>query len=363
MSEKSLEAPTLPPYTEHAADETIELTSLTSWTSSSASSSTAVHLAATDISSSSLSSIPTYADSTVLPNSQLQIQTPGKACLSLPTPQRPDPIPIFTLTPSGNLDRPLYLSIRPTAHSGSCFLTRADDETGTPLTTTHYRFGPGRPPVVTLKNPAHDRVLSHGHPQADRKGSNEDQSQSQSQEGGEGEESFEILDRSLFTRAVRFQVPSLGSFGWRYASARELVAADADSMLVCEVFLRDPDQTISGSCEVHGPGHGPSHSFGARLGLGKHGDKDNVGKKEKKKKKESGHRIASLIRNEAYRSPGSGRSSAGNGGRLILDLGVFDDKVRERVQWLVATTALVMLKREVDRRRAQQVGILAAVVS
>ncbi|KAI3327882.1 hypothetical protein HD806DRAFT_338631 [Xylariaceae sp. AK1471] len=335
-SDTSLKAPTLPPYTEHAADEAIELTSLTS--SSSSSSSTAIHSTATDTSPSS-STVPAYANSIFTPTNQLQIQTPGKACLSLPTPQRPDPIPIFTLTLSGDLDRPLYLSIRPQTRSGSCFLTHGDDETETPLTTTTYRFGPGRPPVVVLGGHSPSKSI-------DGKGGNE----------GEGEESFEITGRNIFSRAICFDVGSLGSFGWRYANSKERASAGADSLLVCEVFLplTNPNPDTNSSSAPH---HQHRYSLGAKLGLG------NKEQDSSKKKKPSAHRIAQLVRNETFRSPGSSRSSAGNGGRLMLDLRVFDEKIRERVQWLVVTTAVSMLKREVDRRRGQQAATIAAVVS
>ncbi|GAW23670.1 hypothetical protein ANO14919_132450 [Xylariales sp. No.14919] len=320
-SEASLRAPTLPPYTEHAGaisgDEDIELASLSPSTSASS-------CAPTTAAGPSCS-----ADTIFTPTKQLQIQTPGKSILSAPTPARPDPIPIFELTPSGHLDRPLYLSVRPERSSGSCFLTHGDDETQAPLTTTTYRFGPGRRPVVVLGDPARNPAIGTG------------------VQGGEGSQpdepegqGFEIAGRSVFSRAVRFGVPGLGAFGWRYGNASERAAAAADSLLVCEVFL---------------PAEHHKARIGARLGFGKHG--------EESKGKDVPRRVAQLVRNETLRSPGSTRSSAGNGGRLVLDLSVFDEKLRERAEWLVVTTAVTMLKREVDRRRAQQIAVIGAIVS
>ncbi|KAI1745329.1 hypothetical protein F4680DRAFT_99511 [Xylaria scruposa] len=321
----SLEAPTLPPYTEHAnsgpGNDDIELASLSPSTSTSSHAAPAP--SATGPSSSSSSSSP----SIFTPTKQLQIQTPGKNLISFPTPQRPDPIPIFTLDSQGHLERPLYLSVRPDARSGSCFLTHGDDESQTPLSTTTYRFGPGRPPVVVLGDPAQDPAE------------------------GKEEQGFEILDRNLFSRAARFQVPELGSFGWRYANSRERAGAGADSLLVCETYLPETAPSLQQQQHHH------KTSISVRLRLKK---QDSEGGKE-----EEGipHRIAQLVRNETYRTPGTTRSSAGNGGRLMLDLSVIDEKKRERVEWLVVTTALTMLKREVDRRRAQQIAAIGAIAS
>ncbi|KAK5629335.1 hypothetical protein RRF57_005050 [Xylaria bambusicola] len=320
-SQTSLRAPTLPPYSEHAGTNSlyddIELASLSSSTSAS------LHAPETSVIAGSSSS---SSSSNFTPTRHLQIQTQGKNLLSFPTPTRPDPIPVFTLTPSGHLDRPLYLSVRPNYHSGSSFLTYGDDETQTPLTTTTYRFGfgPGRRPVVVLGDPTRNPPLSlsqsdsledeHSHESA----SNEDNTQADTQ-------GFEIAGKNLFTRAIRFTVPGLGTFGWRYGNAEERASFAADSLLICEVY--------------------------------------SAANAANKKGKENGIRIAQLVRNEIYRSPGSSRSSAGNGGRLMLDLSAFEEKRRERVEWLVVTTAISVLKREVDRRRAQQIATIGAIVS
>ncbi|KAI0424910.1 hypothetical protein F5Y09DRAFT_123454 [Xylaria sp. FL1042] len=336
-SEPSLKAPTLPPYTEYAsAGEDIELASL----SSSSSHTT------TPAEPSSSSSSPSAATSTFTPTKQLQIQTQGKHLLSFPTPTRPDPIPIFTLTPTGHLDRPLYFSVRPQQRSGSCFLTHAD-ETQAPLTTTTYRFGygPGRRSIVVLGDPTQNPALTIQRGQLSEGGEGEGEGEAEGErerEGGEQAEeqqAFEIAGRSLFSRAIRFHVPGLGTFGWRYADSSERAAASADSLLVCEVFHDDTHN---------------SHNSGDRH------DKKGKGK-GKGEEKEKSRRIAQLVRNETCRTPGTSRSSAGNGGRLMLDLSVFEEKSRERVEWLVVTTAVTMLKREVDRRRSQQIAAIAAV--
>ncbi len=73
--------------------------------------------------------------------------------------------------------------------------------------------------------------------------------------------------------------------------------------------------------------------------------------------------MAQLVRNADLRSPGSSASSAGNGGRLLVDLSLWAAEETERAKHevLVVTTALCMLKKEVDRRRAQQFAAMAAM--
>ncbi|KAI1368974.1 hypothetical protein F5Y08DRAFT_208730 [Xylaria arbuscula] len=374
-SQSSVGASTLPSYTKHAGanpaydddDDDIELASLSSSTLASSRAPGAPAIAGGPSSHST-------TNSTFTPTKHLQIQTQGKNLLSFPTPTRPDPIPIFTLTPTGHLDRPLYLSVRPHYRSGSSFLAYGDDDTQTPLTTTTYRFGygPGRRPIVVLGDPARNPPLSHSHSHshshslADDEDENQHQHQHQHPHEGtarqirsgeeeasaeaeeQGTQGFEITKKSLFTRAIRFAVPGLGTFGWRYGSAEERASFAADSLLICEVFSLlsspSPQQSLSGSSNK-----------GSSSSIKKEKEKGGEGK--------NGIRIAQLVRNETYRSPGSTRSSAGNGGRLMLNLSPFEEKRRERVEWLVVTTLISVLKREVDRRRAQQIATIGAIVS
>ena len=69
------------------------------------------------------------------------------------------------------------------------------------------------------------------------------------------------------------------------------------------------------------------------------------------------------MRNAEFRSKGSSSSSAGNGGRLEIDLGPWDGAgekgEREMAVIMVVTTCLVMLKREVDQRRMQQIAMMS----
>lgn len=75
----------------------------------------------------------------------------------------------------------------------------------------------------------------------------------------------------------------------------------------------------------------------------------------------NGKTIAALVRNEDTRTPGSKSSSAGNGGELFLgeEVGGKEGIAEE----LVIATVLLMLKKEIDRRRMVQFLVIASAVS
>ncbi|KAH8907236.1 hypothetical protein BR93DRAFT_928106 [Coniochaeta sp. PMI_546] len=256
-----------------------------------------------------LSSPPPYNSAhTFHPTLHLQIQTPGKPWLSLPIPPKPIPIPIFDVNPEDNSlsSEPRYISVRPGRGSGSSYLVSGASHDAKPLSTTTYRFGPGKPPSVSLFLPS-----SQGHRDA------------------EGEEeawdTFSILSTSLLSRSQRLHHTRLGTFEWRYASRAERKAMKANSVLVLDKIVK---VAVAGG-----------------------------------KEEEIRRTVALFVRNEETRTPGSSAGSAGNGGRLMVDLSAWDEgeKIeREMAVVLVVTTAIAMLKKEVDRRRAQQIAIIAA---
>ncbi|RYP63603.1 hypothetical protein DL771_009211 [Monosporascus sp. 5C6A] len=335
--EHSLEAP--PPYTEFSqgADDAAAPPSSTLTRTSSVS--TAQGAEAETDRRNAESSTSSTAQPAFRPTVQLQIQTDGKRWLSLPLPCKSDRvIPVFSVSPDGKTilgdgdddeGRPLYISLKSRKSSGSGsvrHLVRGDEYDAevkkenpdlTPLATTTYRFGPGRPPTVLLGHPADpDRV-----------------------------ETIEVASRGVVTRAVELRT-SFGVFAWRYAGSKEReacvlgvepdggAAAALDNLLVFEHLIDEGD----------GDGNGSGNGGKKRAAQA---PRANV------------RRVAQFVRNSEFRTPGSSARTAGNGGRLMLDLSGFDEKLRERVQWLVVTTALVMLKKEVDRRRAAQIAILA----
>jgi hypothetical protein len=322
-----------------------------------------VELARLDSTSPSiLSAPPPYKDEednnaplssgTFHPTVHFQIQTTGKQWMSLPFAPKPDPIPVFALDPTDTVYStasltPHFTSTRPERSSGSCYLTT--NPTNTTAATTTYRFGPGRPPLVRLFSPhnppltptARDRLLFS---KDDNNNNNNDNDHSGAWDA------FPVTSLGLLTRSVAFR-SRLGSFQWRYGSRRErraamAAAADAggvlagcgvtevSSLLVLERVVRVASCDSSGSSSRSGSGEEEVRTV-----------------------------VAHFVRGEGCRTPGSGASSAGNGGRLVMDLGIWeggDVKVeREMALLMVVSTCLVMLKREVDRRRAQQIAIMA----
>ncbi|KAF2397263.1 hypothetical protein EJ06DRAFT_533448 [Trichodelitschia bisporula] len=129
-----------------------------------------------------------------------------------------------------------------------------------------------------------------------------------------GDGAVNVLVRSRWcSREQRFVLPNQGEVGWVYRRERDEVAGKKVSRLVLEV------------------GEG----------------KEVV-------------RLAQLVRNEESRAPGSKRCDAGNGGALEMD-------ARAMERWgvgeeVVVATCLLMLKKEIDRRRVVQMMVIAGVV-
>lgn len=320
------------------------------------------------------------------PTLSLQIQTPGKPWLSLPVPTRPDPIPVFTRsdilggsTSHNSSSDPAYVSHRPKRSSGTSYLisssTTSPAGEHNPVSTTTYRFGPNRPAVVRLFDLT-STVKPFSVSTVDNGKSDEEANNITAQDAAAWD-AFELQPRGLLTRAVRFKT-RLGTFEWRYASRKERKAlSDASTV---------SSRSASGFLTATQPSLGEVDSllvldrivrvFGAQNGAGS--------SKKEKEGEEIRTPVARLIRGAATRSPGSGASTAGNGGLLQVDLGrrgggvwgmvqgeaeEEDGDVKkggegmetelEMARVLVVTTAISMLKKEVDRRRAHQIAIMA----
>lgn len=126
---------------------------------------------------------------------------------------------------------------------------------------------------------------------------------------------FEIIGKGLLTRAIRFETRRWGRFEWRYGSKSERAQCDANNLLILEKVSTE--------------------------GM----------------TKDSRVKVAQLIRNDTFRTPGTNRYAAGNGGRLEMDLGEKNQHIDEVV---VVVTCLVMLKREIDRNRATKIGMMSS---
>lgn len=305
----------------------IELTNIPSSTSTSTSSLPPTYDDATAASSShaadaesSAGAQATAAAPSFTPTVHLQIETSGKQWLSLPTGTRPDPVPVYRVEAGSWApdSTPAYVSLRFSRNDGSCQLVRGDDESQTPVCTTLYRFGPGKPPNFRLPQSLISPHTPPAGPDQRRDGEVEEEEEIDGLD-------LKIASRSITSRTQLLKTP-LGTFQWRYASRKERAAVPgADDLLVCEIVET------------------------AALAGGR-------------KTEETTTRVAQLVRGEGTRSMGSGRSTAGNGGRLMVDLARWADLKgggREAVEVLVVASCVCMLKKEVDRRRMQQIMIMA----
>ncbi|KAK4156666.1 hypothetical protein C8A00DRAFT_40881 [Chaetomidium leptoderma] len=313
---------------------------------------------------STLSAPPPYdqaepSSSAFHPTVHLQIEAPGKPWLSLPLPPRPEPIAVFALHPddastsAAALSTPKFTSIRPERSSGSCYLTTSpphDETTQIPaLATTTYRFGPNRPPRIRLFSPhSTPSGLSPTTLHALLSSTSHDEDNNLV-EGGEQDpaavawDTFTITPLGLLTRAIGFRT-RLGTFQWRYGSRRERHAAAAAQ-----------------SQQHKGQGEVSSLLVLERVVHVAAAQTSSVPNKKKDEKVRTV--VAHFLRGEGYRTPGSSGSTAGNGGRLVMDLGMWGGadfkEDGEMAVVMVVATCLLMLKREIDRRRTQQIAIMA----
>jgi hypothetical protein len=197
-------------------------------------------------------------------------------------------------------------------------------------------------------------------------------------------DSFKVTSLGLLTRAVTFR-SRLGTFEWRYASRRERQAVRLGLGF-------EPVVTGSSASSI-------TDSDSDNLEDGKEGDDDDdeisnmlvlervvriataqsshltsSSSRNWMKKQKSGNSeevrtvVARFLRGPRYRTPGSSASSAGNGGRLMVDPSMWESEngggekgESEMAMVMIVTTCLVMLKKEVDRRRAQQMAVMGAI--
>lgn len=165
------------------------------------------------------------------------------------------------------------------------------------LVSTIYRWGPGRRPRLNIYGFESKVSIEQA---------------IDGEEGVSGGEVINVQSKSVLSRAQVFET-SFGRFEWRYGNKEERRSLDADSLLILEKV---------------------------------------DGMKSKK-----GTKVAMLVRNDEFRTPGSVRYSGGNGGRLIMDLRIWEDDKKvdggggggEGVEAFVVASCILMLKREADR--------------
>ncbi|KAF5004951.1 hypothetical protein FDECE_8566, partial [Fusarium decemcellulare] len=164
--------------------------------------------------------------------------------------------------------------------------------------------GPGRPPKI--------RLIGNGTDQDD---------------SSTLEEEFELGCKGVLTRSVIMRT-HLGTFEWRYSSRAERRAAQAwvgEEVGCLLIFDQVTNVALAG------------------------------GKQEERRRK-----VAQFVRSDSLRTEGSRRSSAGNGGRLMLDLREWADRKgeAEQMELLAVASCISMMKKEIDRRRMHQTMVI-----
>jgi hypothetical protein len=156
------------------------------------------------------------------------------------------------------------------------------------------------------------------------------------------EDTFLLQGTSIFTRTVTFTSVRFGTFVWRYgwrperARVSRITGVGCDNLIVL--------------------------------------DKIDMVENGKGKKVQRVTQVARLIRGEETRTPGTWKSTVGNGGRLEIfgveegeggmdaDAdGEADWRRGEELKVLIVVTCLVMLKKEVDRMRAVKIGTILGI--
>ncbi|KAF2492707.1 hypothetical protein BU16DRAFT_88597 [Lophium mytilinum] len=258
-----------------------------------------LHSSALSITSSSTafttSTSTTLSPSPFVPASTLHITTRGIPLLRPPLAPSALTTQIQRVGRDGAL---AYTSTRPSRCSGSCVLANA---AATPLISTTYFWGPGRDPVLTYLHQDTDTDADVVKPSTDT-----------------------IKTTSKWTsRAQTFVLADGRAFEWAYVRERAAVPGDTgdggkrEGAKVVNLVLWRTDPSTNPPTS-----HPPT----------------------------SRRRVAQLVRNDKTRAAGSSRSSAGNGGELQLaapQAGDLDEAG-------VVASCLVMLKKEVDRRRTVQ---------
>lgn len=260
-----------------------------------------------------LVSLSSDAEQSFQPGRQLRIDARGIGMLRLPVPSFELEIPIYDAV-DGSL---AYMSTRSRVSSGNAILShpqRGD------LVQTTYFFGPSRDPEVKVLQ---SQSQSHSHA-ADEKLKEEERPDVDT-----GVMTIPLATKWT-SRGISFTIPgghgkdsdSDRTLEWSYAKSKNPTTGEKVNLIVLRL---------------------------------RPGSKDEDGKKSKNKNKDEGKILAELVRSKDTRTPGSKRCSAGNGGVLVIDR----DADQYLDESLIVATCLVMLKREIDRRRMMQMAMIA----
>ncbi|CAK7566995.1 MAG: hypothetical protein SEPTF4163_004952 [Sporothrix epigloea] len=307
------------------------------------------------------------------PTLQLQLDCLGKGPNSaFGATVRPDPTCIYLVQDNNVLyeEQPALLSLRMKRSSNSCTLVTgasygdligrrgqlANDQIT--IGTTVYRVGPYRPPRVALFT-----VDQQVHQQLPELVVASDKEPA----GTPAWDKFEIIGKSIFNRVQTIRM-RLGYFEWRYATRAERKALSQE---LVEAASRSGNSALLTPKEIT-----KRHSINNLMVLERvtevYGSMDQGGQSSSVgKPREVRRPVARLIRSKALRTPGSSSYSAGNGGRLQMNLSEWtspaadgDKKATaadsEMAIALIVSSCIMMLKREVDRRRDQEVAAITS---
>lgn len=276
-------------------------------------------------SESSTTSLPPYEEATRAsstspktapgfhPTQILQIETAGISMIRVPfLPPQAMPVPIRTVSHTGEVGPAIYQSIQASRTSGSCVLIRA--ESNTPVCTTIYAPGPIRSPQLRHIPTSQEKVVTQ-----------KEASKILKAKAPHDAEIIHVRGENPASRTCSVRT-SLGHFQWRYGNRSEKRDAGGPVMLL----ERIREQTLPNG-----------------------------------KKKTVRKRIGQLLRNREFRSEGSSRMAAGKGGRLMLDLSEWADRKADSciLEILAVTSCLVMLRKEMNQRRLKQVAVVATVAA
>jgi hypothetical protein len=244
----------------------------------------------------------------------LLIGARGIRFVRLPLP--PGQLEILVADTNSNI---VYTSTRAKKCSGNAVLKNA---AGVEVLASEYQFGPGREPKIRFVNQAPEYETS------EQMSSEKTDSEKKDVEQND---SAVITTKGKWTsRQQTFILPNGRDFTWRYIKERDAFASiDGKDRRKWHLVLEVSDA--------------------------------NATIEDKNSKNAPKRRVAELFRNAEARTPGTSSSDAGNGGELKIDAAFCESTgLREDV---IVASCLMMLKKEIDRRRAVQFMIMAGIAS
>ncbi|RAO73435.1 uncharacterized protein BHQ10_009447 [Talaromyces amestolkiae] len=105
-------------------------------------------------------------------------------------------------------------------------------------------------------------------------------------------------------------------------------------------------------------GHELEWSYGKRIDSHNQSENLIILRLKSSSLEKHGKILSQLVRSDQTRTPGSSKSRAGNGGQLLID----ESASKFVEEPLIVATCLLMLKKEIDRRRTVQIAMMSAMI-